>query len=96
MIIDYLNIKCIPSAPTETDSPLIVDADAMLPTSLSLESFEAVPRRRSEIAKFRGAVQLAQFSTGHLLEHDKTRDTFSVVQPFGVAAAKGADHPLRV
>jgi len=93
MIIDDLNVKCIRTAPTETDPPLIVNANTVLTTPFSLESLQTIPRRGSKITQFRCAVQLAQFPASYLLERNETRDTLSAIELFGVPTTERPDHP---
>ena len=50
MIIDYLDIEGVAVTPHKTDSPVIVDANAVLIFSRALECFETVSRRRGQIA----------------------------------------------
>jgi hypothetical protein len=45
MIIDYFDIVRISIIPFETDSPLLVDPDAVLAFSIPLQRFEPVSGR---------------------------------------------------
>jgi hypothetical protein len=49
MIIDYFHIKTISVSPNKTESPLIVDANAVPAFKISSQSLEAISRRRSKI-----------------------------------------------
>src|SRR5574340_241014 len=42
MIVDDFDIVCVPIFPTETYPPLIVDADAPLPTAVAAQYLQAV------------------------------------------------------
>ena len=92
MVVDDFDIKCIGLTPAETDPPLIVDANAVLPLALPFQGLQTVSRRGSEIAQFHGAVQLPQFPAGYLLEGGEPQDALAVVKLLGVAAARGPDH----
>jgi hypothetical protein len=44
MIVNNLNIKGVAVIPNKTDSPLIIDADAVLPFLSAKEPFQVVRR----------------------------------------------------
>ena len=67
MIIINLNIVCIPVLPFETDSPLMVNANAMLSLSLPGQCFKLVSRRDSQVLHRRTAVQHSELSKCDLL-----------------------------
>jgi len=67
VIVDDLNVLCVAIAPDETDSPLIINPDAVLPPSVSGEGFQSVSRWNAEIFKLYTAVQHPQFPQGCLL-----------------------------
>jgi hypothetical protein len=50
MIINNLNVKCIGPSPAKADPPLIVNADAVLSLSFSLEGLQVVSWRGSQVA----------------------------------------------
>jgi hypothetical protein len=92
MIIDDLNIKCVRITPDKTDPPFIIDADAVLAPPVGRKGLQAVSRWRRKIAKFRRAVQLAQFPAGDAFEGGKAWYALAVKERAGVAAAEGPDH----
>jgi hypothetical protein len=47
MIVCYFNIKCVAIFPTEADSPLIIDPDAVLPPAISFEGLYPITGRNS-------------------------------------------------
>ena len=59
MIINNFYFIRIAIAPRKTDSPLIIDANAGLPLAASMQRLQPVPRRGSEIAELRNAIQLS-------------------------------------
>lgn len=52
--------------PSEADAIPVVNANAVLPFSISFQGFQAIPRRHSEGAQGNGSVQLVQFPLGYL------------------------------
>ena len=62
MIIDDFDLVRIPFVPDETDAPLVVDADTVLFSPVSLHPFESVTRRHPQILKALRAVKNEQFA----------------------------------
>jgi hypothetical protein len=67
MVIDDLDIVGVPFIPPETDTPLIVDADAPLPFSIPSQFLQPVGRWDTEEIKAGSAVNQGQLSKGGLL-----------------------------
>ena len=42
MVVDDLHIECVTVAPNETDSPLVIDSDAVLTCPITLQFLESV------------------------------------------------------
>jgi hypothetical protein len=68
MVVDDLDIVGVSFMPPETDTPLIVDADAPLSFSVSPQFFQPVRRRDTKEIKAGGCVNQSQFSQGGLLD----------------------------
>jgi len=51
VVINYLNVECITIAPNETDSILIVDADAVLALPIPFQSFKMIPWKDCQITQ---------------------------------------------
>ena len=79
MIVHDLNILGSAIVPAETDPPLIIDPDAVLPRAIAREPFEAVTRRYTEIVERIRRMHHQQLSK---------RDTLNDAKPPGVAAQK--------
>ena len=62
MVINDLGIECIAGSPAETDAPLIVDPNAVLPGPRSFESLQTVRRGHSEVIERPGAVKHAKLA----------------------------------
>jgi len=72
MIIRDLDVISVPVLPAKTDAVLIVDANAILPRSISFQRFQPIRRRRRNVSKLLRAVDLHQPSKGdgaNLLKH---------------------------
>lgn len=62
MIVADFNVIGMPFFPLETDSPLFVDAEGVLPLTVALESFKPVARRDEKIVEFRCSLDEAELS----------------------------------
>lgn len=74
MIIDNLHVFGARSGPTEADSPLIVDTNAVLPGTPTLQCFKTISRRHSQIIKSGGNFELPQFTPRHRSNTHKASD----------------------
>ena len=62
VVINDFDIMRIALLPSKTDPPLIVDANAVLPHSITGELLESVTRRHAQVLQRGGRVELDQFS----------------------------------
>jgi hypothetical protein len=92
VVIHNFYIVSIAITPDKADAPLVVDADAVLPFPIAFHCFQAIARRRPQIAKVSGNIQLAQLSLGHPFESPKTLDSLPAVKLFGLPRPEGLDH----
>jgi len=56
MVIGDLDIECVTASPLETDSPLVIDADAMLPCAVTAKFFESIRGRHAQVIEVDGVV----------------------------------------
>jgi len=56
MIIRNFDIERITATPLETDSPLVIDADTVLPCMVAAQFFKSVRRRHSQVIEVDGIV----------------------------------------
>jgi hypothetical protein len=92
MVVNDLHIVRTPIAPYETETPLVVDANTVLAFSLAMQRLQAIPRRRCQVAKFCGAVQLAEFSARDLLDCLKAPAALALVKPLSLQTAERPNH----
>src|SRR6218665_1668644 len=65
--------------PYETDAPLVIDADTVLPPAVALQRFEPVPGGNPQTGPFSSGMQLQELSPCH---------TFNVLEPGHTLAAE--------
>src|SRR5713101_1863421 len=61
MIVNDFDIVSVSVAPDETNPKLVIDADAMLPGSVTLQSLQAVAWRNAQVFQPCGAVESQKF-----------------------------------
>jgi len=92
VIVHNLNKMCVPVAPDEAETPLIVNPNAMLSFSVAVQHFQAVSRWRRQIAQFCGGRQLSKLSARDLLDSLKTPARLPLVKPLSLRAAERLNH----
>jgi hypothetical protein len=67
MIVNYLDIKSVFAVPLKTDSKLVVNSDAVLILSVSLERLKSVPPKLLEILQTSSRPDSSQFNPGFFM-----------------------------
>ena len=62
VVVDDLDVEGIGGAPEEADAPLIVDADAVLASTIALERLEPIAGRNAEVGEGVGRIEDDEFS----------------------------------
>jgi hypothetical protein len=96
MIIHDLNVIRVCFSPNKAETPLIVDPDAVLSSSIAVQQFQPISRRSSQVPQLHGAIQLPELSTGNLLDSAKAANRLPTVKTFGLRTAERPDHQLIV
>jgi hypothetical protein len=68
VIVDDLDLICVPIAPLETDTPLVIDANAALTRSVPRQLFESIPGWHPEILERLGSVEDREFPESDSLQ----------------------------
>ena len=63
MVVDDFHFEGVTVAPAETNAPLIVYANAVLPLPVPAEGFKAVARGHAKILNRTGSMQVQQLSS---------------------------------
>ena len=97
MIVNEFDFVGVVTDPSKADSPLIVDANAVLPTTISSELLEAICRGDEQILEGLGGIQQEQLSQRNPLKVLREPPyVFSSKDPTGVFVGKGFDHLLMI
>ena len=90
MIIDNLHVVGISIPPLEANTPLVVDADAVLACTIVREFLQAICGWNPEILQRDSPIQHPQFSQGHLLNIlGQSIRSLSVEDLFGLPGFEG-------
>jgi len=94
MIVDDLNVIRVAVLPAEADTPLVIDADAMLSDSVTPKLLETVTRGNTKILEGFGSVDGDELPQHRPLEVRRiAADPLTAEECLGVAIAKALDHP---
>jgi len=96
MVIHDFNIVSIPFPPNKADAPLVVDADAVLPSAIAMQRFEPITRWRGQIAQVCRSIDLCQLSLRDSFDGTKPFRPLPLMRAFRLLRAEGLDHPFRV
>src|SRR5581483_7376554 len=96
VVVDDLDFICLPVRPAETDPPLLVDPDAVLPLAVAFERLEPISRRRHQVAKCLSTVKIEQLAARRPLNRPEAGDWAIIEQCLGIGRPEGLDHLPRV
>jgi hypothetical protein len=94
VIVNYSHFNRIAISPSETETPLIVDANTVLACSISLQRFKAVPRNISQVGESGRGIQHFQFSFRRPLNRSVLRTMLVIEKPLRVPRPEASDHQL--
>jgi hypothetical protein len=94
MIVDDFDLMSGTFEPDEADSPLTVDANAVLPLAVAPKCLQTISRRRRKIAELRCRFQHPQLSPRGAFKNPEPTNGLSCRQRPGILIAKGYDHNL--
>lgn len=93
MVVHDLNVVGISRSPSETDSPLSVDANAVLASSIPLQPFELVTWRYPKVIENRGCIEYPEFAERYSLHlRAQLLDGQSPEEVFSVSIPEALDH----
>jgi hypothetical protein len=96
MVVNDFDFVGISVPPYKADSPLVVDADAVLAGTASSQGFQAVPRRRLQVFLLPGGVEHAKLTKSGPLDGFETAAGPTPVKLLGIPVAKRLDHTYSV
>ena len=95
MIIDNVDLPSVSITPNETNAPLVVDANAMLPGAVASKNFEPVAGRDPQVIKAASRVDCHQLGPSPLLDlSGQAADGITSEDSRGAFTGKALDHGL--
>jgi hypothetical protein len=92
VIIDDLNIVRIAFSPNETETPLVIDPNAILARSVAMQRFQAISWWRPQISQFSGGVQLPYLPARNSLDCLEASTKLPAIKSLSFLGAKRLDH----
>ena len=93
MVVDDLDVMDRVACPAEADAPLIVDSNRVLFRSFTFQFFEAIARRREEVAEAFGFIEIDQLPPRRVLDcWRKMARHLAFGDFFGFSAGEADDH----
>ncbi len=93
MVICYFNVERVTATPFETDSPLVINSDAMLSCTITAKFFKSIRRWNSQVVEVNGVVDHTQLSQSCLLNIGwKLPRTLALINLFCFSILEGFDH----
>jgi len=96
VIVDYLNFECMPVRPAKTDSPLVVDAYAVLSFPIAFQSFQPIPGRNPKMIERTRLIQIEELTARWPLNGPEPGYESVLEQRLGIRRTEGLDHAARV
>ena len=95
MVVDYLRIMDVSVGEAKTESPLVVDPDAVRARTVAPKGFKPIPGRHSQKIKHRGGIQLGELALSDSFEAGKTPHSIAIGKPLRILTAKASNHDGR-
>ena len=92
MIVHDFDSVRVTVLPYETQTPLIVDADAVLGLPITLQSLQPVSRQGSRSVKSFGRIENVQFPKRRSLDRAETLYGVAAEKQFRIGVPEGLDH----
>jgi hypothetical protein len=92
VIVHYLNVSRTNISPNKADSPLIIDANAVLTFTVALQGFKTIAWWCAQKRQRLGGVQLRKLAFGDSGERPEPARALAIVQRQSVFALERLDH----
>jgi hypothetical protein len=93
VVIDDRNLERVAVLPAETDPPLIVDPNTVLPETIAFEFLQAIARRNAEIFERLSSIDRYELSKHRALEFSReTSDGLACEEAASIPVPEALDH----
>ena len=86
MVVNNFNIFRAVHAPAKTNSPLVVNANAVLAFPITFQRLKPIRRWREQVSQFHCIIQHLQFAGRDNVDIRESPDTFAVVKCLCITA----------
>lgn len=91
VVVHYLYVFGARSRPAKTNAPLIVDTDAVLAGSITLQRLQPIAGRHPQIVQAAGDLKLSELAASYVGDVDKSPDTIASGQRLSIGALERLD-----
>jgi hypothetical protein len=92
MVINDFNVKGMSVFPAEAHPPLIINTDAVLPSSITFEQFQPIVRRNSQVIYTARPIKLSKFALRDAFNIDESCCAFALEQRLRIWTLKRPNH----
>jgi hypothetical protein len=92
VVVHYFDLVSAVVVPNKTNSPLIIDANAVLSFSIALQGFQVIARWHSQTDQFSDRMQLQQLAPSHALDVVEPGHHLASKQSLSVGTNERMDH----
>jgi hypothetical protein len=92
VVVHYFDLVSAVVLPHKTNAPLIVDANAVLSSSITLQGFQVIARWHSQTDQFSCRMQLQQLAPSYALDVVEPGYPLASKQSLGVGTNERMDH----
>jgi hypothetical protein len=92
MTVDNFHVVSVPFTPSEADTPLVIDPNAVLSPSAAMKRFQPLAWRRHQVSQLRCAVQLPKLPARDMLDRLKPSARLPIMKSPGFRGAERLDH----
>lgn len=93
MVVDDLDVVRVPGSPAETDPPLLVDTNAVLPRPIPFQLLQAVAGRDTKVIEHRSGIEHSELPENDLLDlRTQLANGVAVKKTLSVVVPEALDH----
>jgi hypothetical protein len=93
VVVGDLDVSLASGCPGETDAPLVIGADVVLPFAVAMQLLEAIARRDSQVVDYLGGVENQELAVRNSLKVGAAfADMLAIPDELGLFVRERPDH----